>query len=113
LIPPNPLELLSSQKFKSTLKELRERYQRIIVDCAPTLPVSDARFLSTLADSVVFVIKADDTHANKVKTALDLLDRANAPITGIVLNQLDVRKAEKYSDYGYGNYYESYESPST
>ena len=42
--------------------------------------------------------------------ALDLLARTNAPVIGVVVNQLDIRKAEKYSDYGYGGYYESYES---
>lgn len=110
LIPPNPLELLSSRKFNATLKALRERYDRIIIDCAPILPVSDARVLSTMADSLVYVVKADATSLNQVKSGLDHLDHVNAPITGIVLNQLDVRKAEKYSDYGYGTYYESYQS---
>jgi capsular exopolysaccharide synthesis family protein len=110
LIPPNPLELLSSRKFNNTLKVLREQYDRIIIDCAPTLPVSDARVLSTLIDSVVYVVKADATSVNKVKSGLDHLSHVNAPITGIVLNQLDVRKARKYSDYGYGNYYGTYES---
>ncbi len=107
---PNPLELLSSRKFNSTLKELREHYERIIIDCAPTLPVTDSRVLSTLVDSVVYVVKADATSVNEIKIGLDQLTHVNAPITGIVLNQLDVRKARKYSDYGYGNYYGSYES---
>jgi succinoglycan biosynthesis transport protein ExoP len=110
MMPPNPLELLSSRKFNSTLKVLCEQYDRIIIDCAPTLPVSDARVLSTLVDTVVYVVKADATSINEVKSGLDLLDHVNAPIAGIVLNQLDIRKAQKYSDYGFGNYYDSYES---
>jgi succinoglycan biosynthesis transport protein ExoP len=95
LTPPNPLELLSSRKFNSTIKELREHYERIIFDCAPTLPVTDSRVLSTLVDSVVYVAKADATSVNKVKSGLDHLSHMNAPIAGIVLNQLDVRKARK------------------
>jgi len=110
MMPPNPLELLSSRKFNSTLKELCEHYERIIIDCAPTLPVTDSRVLSTLVDSVVYVVKADATPVNEIKIGLDQLSHVNAPITGIVLNQLDVRKARKFSDYGYGNYYGSYES---
>ena len=110
LIPPNPLELLSSRKFHTALKALRARYDRIVIDCAPTLPVSDARVLSTMADALVYVVKADATTVNQVKSGLDHLEQVNAPIIGVVLNQLDVRKAEKYSDYGYGTYYESYHS---
>ncbi|NHN39593.1 polysaccharide biosynthesis tyrosine autokinase [Pseudomaricurvus alcaniphilus] len=110
LIPHNPLELLSSRKLNSTLKSLRAEYDRIIIDCPPVLPVSDARVLSTLADAVVYVVKADATSRNQIKVGLDHLNTINAPITGVVLNQLDIRKAEKYSDYGYGKYYESYES---
>lgn len=110
MIPTNPLELLSSRKLNHTLQALREHYDRIIIDCPPTLPVSDARVLSTFADSVVYVIKADATARGQIKTGLDHLGNVHAPITGIVLNQLDIRKAEKYSDYGYGGYYEAYES---
>jgi polysaccharide biosynthesis transport protein len=110
LTPPDPLRLLSSRKFNSVVKALCKDFDRIIIDCPPTLPVSDARVLSTLADSVVYVVKADATSINKVVSGLDQLRNVNAPITGIILNQLDTRKAEKYSDYGYGNYYESYES---
>ena len=59
---------------------------------------------------MVYVVKADATPVNEIKIGLDQLSHVNAPITGIVLNQLDVRKARKFSDYGYGNYYGSYES---
>ena len=48
----------------------------------------------------------------QIKNALGLLERVDAPITGIVLTQLDTRKAEKYSDYGYAGYYAPYESKS-
>ena len=111
-IPPDPLELLSSARMAKALKVLANDYSRIIIDCPPILPVSDAAVLSKYADSVLFVVKADATAVPQIKNALGLLERVDAPITGIVLTQLDTRKAEKYSDYGYAGYYAPYESKS-
>lgn len=111
-IPPNPLELLSSTNLSVALNELRGLYDRIIIDSPPILPVSDSLVLSTHSDAIVVVAKADATPVKQVTQALDLLERTNAPITGIVLSQLDIQKAEKYRDYGYGGYYEAYESGS-
>ncbi len=109
-LPPDPLQLLSSRRLAAAMKLLRENYDRIIIDTPPILPVSDALMLSTQADAVVFVAKSDATSIRQMHQALDLLARVNAPVTGVVVNQLDMRKAEKYSDYGYGGYHESYES---
>jgi Mrp family chromosome partitioning ATPase len=61
----------------------------------------------------VFVAKADATAIPQIENGLNLLNRVNAPITGIVLNSLDTRKAGKYSDFGYGGYYESYTTKTT
>ena len=111
-IPPDPLQLLSSARMTKALKVLSNVYTRIIIDCPPILPVSDAAVLSKYADSVVFVVKADATTVAQIKNALGLLERVNAPIIGIVLNQFDTRKAEKYSEYGYSGSYEPYASKS-
>jgi succinoglycan biosynthesis transport protein ExoP len=111
-IPPDPLQILSSSRMASALKVLAHSYSRIVIDCAPILPVSDAAVLSKYADCVVYVVKSDATKGPQIKNGLGLLERVNAPIMGIVLTQLDARKAEKYSDYGYGGYYEPYASKS-
>ena len=105
-IPPDPLQLLSSSRMSSALKVLANTYSRIIIDCAPILPVSDAAVLSKYADCVLYVVKSDATKVPQIKNGLGLLERVNAPILGIVLTQFDVRKAEKYADYAYGSYYE-------
>ena len=91
---------------------LASDYARIIIDCPPILPVSDAALLSKYADSVLFVVKADATPVPQIKSGLALLDRVDAPITGIVLTQLDTRKAGRYGDYGYAGYYAPYASKS-
>jgi capsular exopolysaccharide synthesis family protein len=109
-IPPDPSQLLSSERLVQALMVLRRHYDRIIIDTPPMLPVSDGLVLSIHADAVIFVVKSDATAIRQIKQALDLLLRVNARVTGIVVNQLDIRKARKYSDYGYGGYYETYES---
>jgi succinoglycan biosynthesis transport protein ExoP len=111
-VPPDPLQLLSSSRMASALKVLAHSYSRIVVDCAPILPVSDAAVLSKHADCVLYVVKSDATTVAQIRNGLGLLERVNAPIMGIVLTQFDVRKADKYSDYGYGGSYEAYASKS-
>lgn len=111
-IPPDPLPILSSSRMASALKVLAHSYSRIVIDCAPILPVSDAAVLSKYADCVLYVVKSDATKVAQVRNGLRLLERVNAPIMGIVLTQLDARKAEKYSDYGYEGYYAPYASKS-
>ena len=106
-IPPNPLELLASKNFQEVLAQLKGRYQKIIIDSAPTHIVSDAAYLSTLVDGVVYVIKADSTNDKLVKSGLRRLDESNARILGVVLNQLDLEKEAKYGgdySYSYGAY---------
>jgi len=106
-IPPNPLELLASKNFQAVLAQLKGRYQKIIIDSAPTHIVSDAAYLSTLVDGVVYVVKADSTNDKLVKSGLKRLDESNARILGVVLNQLDLEKEAKYGgdySYSYGAY---------
>jgi succinoglycan biosynthesis transport protein ExoP len=111
-IPTDPLQILSSSRMATALKVLAQAYSRIVIDCAPIMPVSDAAVLSKYADCVVYVVKSDATKVQQIKNGLGLLERVNAPIMGIVLTQLDARNAEKYSDIGYGGYYEPYASKS-
>lgn len=106
LIPPNPLELLSSRRFKDVLLQLAEQYDRIVIDSAPTLAVSDALVLATLANAVIYVVKSDSTAFHSVRSGIQKLQRVNAPLTGVVLNQVNLTKASKYgSYYGYYDYY--------
>jgi succinoglycan biosynthesis transport protein ExoP len=111
-IPPDPLHLLSSSRMARALKVLAQVYSRIVLDCPPILAVSDAAVLSKYADCVVYVVKSDATAVPQITNGLGLLERVNAPIMGIVLSQFDLRKAEKYGDYGYSSSYEPYASKS-
>lgn len=106
-VPPNPLELLSSQRFAKAMEYLKSKYDRIIIDSPPTQAVSDAMVLSTFADALIYVIKSDSTAIPLVEKGIGQLLQNNAPVTGIVLNQVDIKKAQKYG-YSYGGYYDYY-----
>ena len=99
-VPPNPQELLASQKFRSLLNKLSEHYDRIIIDCPPILPVSDALLLANVASAAVYVVRADKTSAAQVRRGIEQLCRTRVDILGVVLNQTDARKLEAYDDYG-------------
>lgn len=109
ILPPNPLELLSSQRFKDLLLFLSEKYDRIIIDSAPTLPVSDSVVLATLADAVIYVVKSDSTTFHTAKTGIQKLSKVDAKFMGVVLNQIDVKKVDRYGG-DYGGYYGYYGS---
>lgn len=109
LIPPNPLELLSSDKFELLLSKLKEKYKFVIIDCAPVMAVSDALVLSQKVDGVLFVIKHESTPSQLVESAVIRLKRASAKIIGVTLNRLKVNKARYGRYYKYeGNYYGHY-----
>jgi polysaccharide biosynthesis transport protein len=110
LIPPNPLEMISSKKFAKALEDLKLRFDRIVIDSAPVQAVSDALILASYADSVIYVVKADATSATQAQKGIASIVASNEPLTGVVLNQFDASKAGKYYGskyYQYGNYYQS------
>lgn len=110
VIPPNPLEMLSSKRFDEALDKLAEKFDHIVIDCAPVLAVSDAMVLSRKASAVVFVIKSDSTPIQAVRNGLKQMQRVGANIVGGVINQVQNKTRRyygKYSNYG-GDYY-SYE----
>jgi capsular exopolysaccharide synthesis family protein len=106
---PNPAELIGSQKMQAGLNELKQRYDFILIDSPPVMPVSDAVVLATLVDGVVFVVRGQDTPKNWVKGALAELHSGRAKLLGVVLNRVDLRNAEYQGYYQYydGEYYSS------
>jgi len=106
-IPANPLELLSARRFVEVIENLKGMYEAIVIDSAPVQMVSDPLVISQVASAVLYVVKADDTPYPVARQGIRRMRRVNAHILGVVLNQLDVAKAEKYyGEYsGYGSRY--------
>ena len=106
IIPPNPLELLSSKRFDDLITELKGKYDRIVIDMAPTQAVSDALVVAKQADVVLYVVRSDSTRHKVAKNGIGRLLEVNANIGGVILNQVDINK--KDSQYGYYGYYDYY-----
>jgi succinoglycan biosynthesis transport protein ExoP len=107
-LSPPPLDLLSSPRLGPLLEALKSRYQRIIIDSPPAQMVSDALLLAKHADAVIYVIKAESTPVNQVQKCLALLQQGNAPVFGVVLNQVDLSKARKQG-YSHSDTFQNYD----
>lgn len=98
-IPPNPAELLNSQRMKTLLDTVKGIYDMVIVDVPPMLEVTDTQILSRHLDAVVLIVKQGQTQKLAVKRAVELLNLAHANLLGYVMNDVN---AEGDAAYGYG-----------
>ncbi len=105
-LPPNPSELLGSERMSFLLSYLTKKFDVMIVDTPPILPASDALLLAPQIDGVVFVVKAGMLRREMVKKAVEQLQLAKANILGVVLNRIDIKR-EGYYRY-YNKYYSGY-----
>ena len=102
---PNPLELLSSQEFTFLLNKLSENYEMIIFDTPPCLAVSDAYVIASQVDSIIFVIKADDTKVPAIRRAVSRFRSLAIKMPSVILNKVDFAAWTNYEYYyssGYG-----------
>ena len=99
-IPPNPSELLGSERMKKLLDQMREKYDCIILDTPPINMVTDAVVLAPQTDGVLFVVRANQSERGAVIHAVDQLEYAQVKLLGFVLNGIDLEK----TSYGYGKY---------
>jgi len=103
----NPTELLGSVRMRAVVAELSERFDIVLIDSPPVLPVADALILSGYADGVVLVTAAGQTRRVELRRSTEKLAQAGATVVGIVLN-----KASAQGDYGYYGGYQPFVVPS-
>jgi capsular exopolysaccharide synthesis family protein len=106
-IPPNPAELISSEKMKAMLRMLSERYDHILIDSPPLINVTDPVILSTEVDGVVLVVSWGKSTRDIARRVRSELTSVGAKIFGVVLNNVNFRH-EGYDDYYYYRYYSEY-----
>lgn len=109
-VPPNPGEMLASQAMEEILRQWRSEYDRIILDSSPVLAVSDSLSLATQADNVIILVRSGMTRKRALLRTRDLLRRTGARISGLVVNDADLRLEHYYTyskGYGYGYGYKS------
>lgn len=102
-IPPNPAELLDSDRARSLWPALAAQYQCVLIDSPPLVAVADSVILSTQVEGVLVVVKAGVTRTDLLRESRALLEKAGARILGAILNE--VRHAPR--DYRYYYYYHS------
>ena len=106
-VPPNPVELLGSSKFESLLKDVREKYDYVIVDAAPLGAVIDASVLSKFCDGAAIVISSNEIGYRFAKEIKQQLEKSNCKILGAILNKVPTKSSSYYSRY-YRKYYGKY-----
>lgn len=105
-MPPNPVELLGSENNRRLIKNLRKKYDIIILDCPPVLGLSDALILTQFSDANIMTFSIKKTKKENLERAIKAFDTANAKITGIVVNRATMSK-NGYYGYYYNDYYAS------
>jgi exopolysaccharide transport family protein len=103
-----PKDLFGGQAMQNLLTELKARFEFVILDTAPVLPVADTRSLAPQADVVVFLTQWRRTPRRAVQTAFELLRSVGADIAGVALTQVDVREQARYGYGDAGYYYRAY-----
>ena len=98
-VPPNPAEILSSQRMGELLEMLRGKADYVLIDTPPIIAVTDAAVLASKVDGVLLVVNAGKTKRELAIKARDMLKQVNANVIGVVLNNAQVDKSA-YAYYG-------------
>ena len=101
VIPPNPSELLGSERMQSILQRAKEEYDYVLIDTPPVLPVTDSLVLGSMVDGLILVIDSGEIKVEMAREVKNQLVHAGANILGVVLNKV----RSEHHGYGYGYYY--------
>ena len=110
-VPPNPVELLSSKKFETLVRENRENYDYVIIDAAPLGAVIDAAAIASFCDGAVMIISANEIHCRMAQDVKEQLERSDCKVLGAILNKIPLKAGSYYNNYYkkyYGRYKKSY-----
>jgi capsular exopolysaccharide synthesis family protein len=99
-IPSNPAEMLSGRAFAELLRKLSERYDRILLDSPPVMPLADARTLAGICERTLLVLRAQKSTRKASEDTCAALSGVGARIMGVVVNGV----ARRHAQYGYGYY---------
>lgn len=103
-VPPNPTELLSSEKNEKLLKKLASKFDVVVLDCPPCLGLSDTPIMTKYSDINLLVVSANKTKIELINRAKKTFSTVNAEITGVVLNKI-ASKGNSYGSYYSNSYY--------
>ena len=101
IVPPNPSELLGSEKNRELLEKLKKEYDLIILDCPPVSAVADTLILTSYVDEVVIVCAYKQTPMDLLLTTKKSLENSGTKIAGVIMNKNEKQKGKYY----YNKYY--------
>ena len=100
-IPPNPSELLGSNQMRAVLADLAQRFNQVIIDAPPVLPVTDAVVLSKIVDGAIVVAGSGLVENEQLEHTLQTLESVNGRVLGVILNRAPRTAGTKYARYNY------------
>lgn len=100
-LPPNPSELLGSERMSEILHELGEQFNTVIIDTPPTLLVTDALVLGSLVDGVLLVVKPSVTKWAALRQVIEQMQHNKANLLGVVINNVNINRSGYYYYRGY------------
>ncbi len=106
-LPPNPAELLGSEKMAEIIRQVGDLVDLLIIDSPPVIAVTDSSVLAPRVDGVLLVLKPGVTHLGAARQTVDQLQRLGANVLGVVLNEVDLKRSRYYSSHYKGYYYNS------
>lgn len=104
IIPPNPSELLGSQKMRGFIERAKQQFDLVLLDSPPISSLADASILGAIVDGVLFIVKVNMANRDLISKAKEQLQTVGANIIGVVLNDVDVKRDGYYRYYYYYNY---------
>lgn len=99
-IPPNPSELLASNRMNQLMAKFEEVFDLIIFDMPPVFAVTDAQVMASKVDGTIFVIKKDGADKEMITKSKELLDKVKANVIGVVFNRVELKGDNYYYYYG-------------
>lgn len=99
--PPNPSELLGSARMREVVSRLRERFDYVLIDGAPLLPVADSTVLAALVDGTILVVGCGVVDSDQFQSAMSNVETVQGDVIGVVLNRVPRRSGSGYYDYRY------------
>lgn len=100
-IPPNPAELVGSQRMKALIEEVSEQFDVVLIDTPPIIAVTDAAILAQEVDGVILVLASGEVNKEFAQRAKEQLEIVGAKILGAVINKADIKTSEYYYYYYY------------
>jgi capsular exopolysaccharide synthesis family protein len=106
--PPNPAELLGSERFKKLIESLPAQFDWVLIDSPPVMAVTDASVVAHLVTGIIFVVGAEMTSRQLARHALEQLEAVGGKFAGAVLNRVDLERNSYYYSHYYRSEYQQY-----